>query len=102
MVAQDHIINFNGIVKNRLGPYKIVLKNQNGDYLSDLAKPTPKLNRAFNYAEYITMCIFYDQKHHNDSKFNYKPYLTTASKDIELERKDFGPSALGEWEGPGW
>lgn len=45
MAAQDHIINFNGIVKNRLGPYKIVLKNQDEYYLSPNSKPKPKLNQ---------------------------------------------------------
>lgn len=105
MAAQNHIINFKGIVKNRLGPYKIVLKNQHGNYLSQFGRPITTILKAFDYAPFKTMCIFYDQKNFSGlSKdgYHYKSYLSMASGDIELQPEDFGPSALAEWEGPEW
>lgn len=76
MSAQNVLRNFNVLVKNRLGPYKIVLRHNNGRYWSTQSGWTKDISDIKDY-DYYT-----------DSQF-WKQFLITAAGNIELSRKDF-------------
>lgn len=89
------LVNFEGLVKNRQGPYHIVLKNEDGEYITLFSKWT--LDKSFAHKYDLYSCIL-SALHRND-EMNDNPlhngkkgvfYLTTAAGDIGLSsEKDF-------------
>lgn len=88
MKAQDFLTAFNSLIKNRLGPYKISLKDDYG-YISSPCHRNDK-EHAFDYTSYApnSKClIFFDNLHYYP---NCKPFLISAAKnDIPLTKQDF-------------
>lgn len=95
---QIFAISFHSLVKNRLGPYKLVIKNDAGTYVATDTQVS-NLYGAYDYLWHTfplnaiqkALGTFNDptyyRKHIRGS--NLKSYLTTAAGDIELLEKDF-------------
>lgn len=78
--AQEVLINFHILIKNRLGPYKIVVKNEDGDYWSTTeGRWTKNIYRAHEYGYYPG----------NDFGSKWATYVTTAAGDIKILSKDY-------------
>jgi hypothetical protein len=76
---EERLVNFRYLVKNRLGPYKIVVKrNDNGMYWS---QPDNKWNADKSLA--------HDYGYNPGSTIIWSSYLMTAAGDIQLSIKDF-------------
>jgi|ERR1019366_8128871 hypothetical protein len=93
--------SFHSLVKNRLGPYKLVLKNDEGTYVAMHTQSLASKD-AFDYATvsgsaykemFEGINIFNDPSYYLKSLrgSNFKPYLTTSAGDIELIEANFGP-----------
>jgi hypothetical protein len=91
---KELLINFNGLVKNRLGPYRIVLKNHNGMFLTSVDNWYCS-DKAYDYClwspdpQKVMYLLFKDR-----DKFGGSAYLTTAAGDIELKREHFKSKAF--------
>jgi hypothetical protein len=86
---KDILVNFNGLVKNRLGPYHIVLKNDKSEYQSS-SNRWVLFEEAFHY-EIITLSYDY-RKSESARLYHGKQgvfHLTTAAGDIPLKESDF-------------
>lgn len=92
--VKDVFINFNGLIKNRKGPYNIVLvSNVDGKFIGFNNEWYSLQQEAFKYNEYskdsIKKLLFKDVKTYNGSI-----HLTTAAGLIKLSDKDF----KNEWK----
>lgn len=86
--VKDILINFNGLIKNRKGPYNIVLvSNVDGKFIGFNNEWYSLLQEAFKYNECegaIRRALFRDAKRYNGSI-----HLTTVAGFIRLFDKDF-------------
>jgi hypothetical protein len=77
--AKDWIINFDGMVKNRLGPYRVIaIQNNSGKYWTDSGVWLDNKAAARDYVDNFGPPFGTE----------YKTYLTTAAGDIELHKAD--------------
>lgn len=90
------LLNFEGLVKNRKGPFAIILKNNDGAELTDCSlwkKSDTSDIVGFDYLNHISNWIrgalFSDQ-----IKYGSKIYLTTSAGNIELTKANFKPEVL--------
>lgn len=90
---KDAIINFHGIVKNRLGPYEIILKNDDADYLSAARRWRSK-SESYNYWPYGMTDLLRDVNAH--SMDFAKIILSTRTDEIQLSKKDLNPECFRE------
>lgn len=87
--AKDFLINFDSLVKNRLGPYHLVLKNEKNEYICPGWRSLNSRD-AYCYDGSITYCcIFNNQLIFKDRGERTFPFLTTAGGDIALTQKNF-------------
>lgn len=78
---EDILINFHYLVKNRLGPYKIVAKHNDGKYWSTMDGTwVQDKSRAHDYEYNPTKGI---------GMSKWSAFLMTAAGDIALSNKDF-------------
>lgn len=95
---EDYLPAFKMLVKNRLGPYCIVLKNeQMNKYVSNYPWPlSPIKDKAYDYylGSYNSKCGVFQDQARVESYGKCKVLLTTSGGDIEISRKNFIPSLI--------
>ena len=107
-MIKDHIIGFEVLVKNRLGPYHIVIKAEDGRYITGQgsfwdekykSNLSPKDN-AFHFDDWYKNSPTCWPLFSNDLRI-YRSrglvcdvYLTTVAGDILLTECDFKPGVL--------
>src|ERR1019366_703395 len=91
MKLQDVIINWSGLIKNRKGPYHLVLK-RNDEFYFGSNGASSNLNSAYHYellnhyGDWFDNCQIFEAQRRLGF---YKPYLNTAAGDIEITKSDF-------------
>ena len=90
------IINFDGIIKNRIGPFKLALKDTlRGLYIARLGKGSRSnvqddiYDYFSNYAQANKSEIITDKKYFEMGGEKVKIFLVSAAGEIELQEKDF-------------
>lgn len=78
MQAKDSLINFQGLVKNRLGPYKIVVKDNYSQFFYRVCGWTQSVSEMYDHSS--SRCPIFN---------NATTYLTTAAGYIQLKKEDF-------------
>jgi|ERR1019366_5492713 hypothetical protein len=100
---EDYIPTFKMLVKNRLGPYRVILKNEKNKqkiYVSsDYDALSYYKDRAFDYLapalQHTCKCrVFEDAKQSKKTYGKCRAFLTTAAGDIEIIREDFAPDLI--------
>jgi hypothetical protein len=88
--AKDFLIGFDSLIKNRLGPYHIVLKNEQNEYICSGYRSFNRELAYFFDRDLITRCFIPN----NQSVFKDRGektfiFLTTVAGDIEISLKQF-------------
>jgi hypothetical protein len=83
---QDVFINWHGLVKNRQGPYHLVVKNETGHYFSAYSYDRRMAGANLYECTFSDCNLFWFQR--TGSK-QHSAYLTTAAGDIKITKEDF-------------
>lgn len=104
MLVKDAIINWNGLVKNRLGPYKVVLKNEESlEYICNVFKTSLFSRDAFNYSDCFISALtsntidILEGRNLIPKKIaraKFKPFITTKAGDVRIRMNDFKQDAI--------
>lgn len=81
-----YVVNFSGIVKNRLGPYKMVLRSKDG--YATFKKPDHRTNNKENAIGFISNILITQTNWSEFKKTTFTICLLTRAGDIELSKKD--------------
>lgn len=105
-IIKSYIISFENLIKNRKGPFHLVIKTNDGRYISSdstfwdykyQSSLSPK-ELAFHWDEHDLKpnSIFYNLEtyYRIGQKITCCVYLTTAAGDILLTRANFKPGLL--------
>jgi hypothetical protein len=84
---KNTVINFHGLVKNRTGPYKIVIKCKDG-YVS-MGQITKKKEAAHDYTRNNNCFEALRGWSNVNMATPFAIYLMTSAGDIELTKNDF-------------
>jgi hypothetical protein len=100
MSVKDTIKNWDVLIKNRLGPYKIVLKNEETlEYICTAYNYSINTEKAFDYSKCNDNVIVDNARELlMKKKINFKPYITTKAGDIRLKPLSFQK----DWKELGW
>jgi hypothetical protein len=87
------LFNFDGLIKNRLGPYALVIKSDDGKYFSPVE--TWVLSGGYDYS-YSSLGEYLLKELNSRACIGAKIFLTTSAGDIELSEKDLRPGIFKE------
>lgn len=89
------LINFRQLIKNRFGPFKIVVRRDDGKYLHSNNRWVDKLSNAYVYYTSLTLAfspVSAYSPFKDVAKFGGKIYLATLTGcNIELQKSNFFP-----------
>lgn len=86
MNIENVFLNWHGLIKNRKGPYHLVVKNEAGFYYG--YGNLKSYENAHHYESCLDGCnlFWFKRQSYNE---NYRAYLTTSAGDIEVTKANF-------------
>lgn len=87
--VKEVLVNFRSLVKNRQGPYSIVLRNKDGLYLSSYNKWVDPLRNSFHHYDKYWELLAFIRDYNKECEHGGEFHLTSAAGDILLKESDF-------------